>query len=212
VQALRQDHDDLHDAHLREAARVLALPLDVNRLRWHPFGVYAVPLGPRTDAHGTWSRRLHVWHPLARPVGEASPYGVHTHSGRARSHVLVGALRHHLYEFAPDADGAWRRARLTRPAGRARLVAHASATTGAGTTHTLPPDQPHGVTRPAAAGARCAWAVSLFEQIEDGGGRPFTTWQRTDAPAEPIHASGPADPADVLRASRVEVEQVLASL
>lgn len=200
---LRHDRDAHHVEHLDEAARALRLPLDVNRLRWHPFGVYSLPLGPRTEGGVTWSRRLHVWHPQARPVGEASPYGVHTHSGTARSHVLVGALHHHLYAFAHD-NGAWRRAELGRPTGPARLVAHVQATTPAGTTHTLPADQPHSVTK--APGL----AMSLFEQVTPGSGHPFTTWQRTDIKPERLDLSGPVDAATALRDAKRSVEVQLA--
>jgi hypothetical protein len=193
-------------AHLGEACRVLSLPLDVNRLRWHPFGVYTVALGKRTGADGTgWSRRLHVWHPDAEPVGDASPYGVHTHSGLARSHVLAGTLHHHLYAFSPDPDGIW----LRRPGGGAaleRLDAHVWAPTRAGTTHTLPADRPHGVSKPPG------FAVSLFEQAGDGAGQPFTTWQRIDVAAESLLHVGPVDAGDVLREARAVVESALAQV
>lgn len=182
---VRHDPDLAHDAHGAEALRVLALPLEVNGLHWHPFGVFTVPLAKRTDADGTWSRRLHVWHPVAKPVGEASAYGVHTHSGTARSHVLVGALHHHLYAFEADPDGAWQRAVLGVPEGRATRVGHVQATTEAGVTHTLPANRPHGVTKPDG------FAISLFEQLDGPTEQPFTTWQRTDVSEEPLVRQAP---------------------
>lgn len=177
--------DALHGEHLAEARRVLALPLQESGLHWHPFGVYVIPMAKRVVDGVAWSRRLHVWHPLARPVGESSPYGVHTHSGTARSHVVVGALHHHLFEFAPDPDGKWQEATLGDPIGRSRLVGRVQATTSAGMVHTLPPDTPHAVTKPEGL------AVSLFEQVGKKEARPFTTWQRLDVPAEALLRQGP---------------------
>lgn len=197
---LQHAPDEQHLPHLEEARRVLALPAGASGLHWHPFGVYAVPLARRTVDGCVWSRRLHLWHPEATPVGEASPYGVHTHSGTARSHVLAGTLQHHLYHFEPDGDGAWQRAALGVPEGPAALVAHAEAPTHAGVTHTLPAHQPHGVgKRPAV------FAVSLFEQVDEAGGPPFTTWQRTDVPAEALVTRPPVDVGRV----RVEALAVL---
>jgi hypothetical protein len=181
------------DAHVGEAARVLALPLDVNNLRWHPFGLYSLPLASRTDAGGAiWSRRLHVWHPEAKPVGESSPYGVHTHSGTARSHVLVGTLRHHLYEFDADPAGNWQRAALSVPEGNARLTHHIHDHTTAGTTHTLPKDQAHGVTKEPGS-----FAISLFEQRGGEKEQDFTTWQRMDLKAEELLRAGPLPVIDI---------------
>lgn len=177
---VRHDPNPALDAHVAESRRVLGLPIDVNGLHWHPFGVFTVPLAKRTDAQGTWSRRLHLWHPGAKPVGEASAYGVHTHSGTARSHVLVGALHHHLYAFEADPEGIWKRAALGVPEGQATLVGHVQATTRVGMTHTLPADHPHGVTKPDG------WAISLFEQLDGPARQPFTTWQRTDVPEESL--------------------------
>ncbi len=179
-------------AHRHEAQRVLELPVEVSGLRWHPFGVYTMPLASRTDAEGrTWSRRLHVWHPEGTPVGEASPYGVHTHSGTARSHVLAGSLHHHLYAFDEDPEGAWQKAALGEPVGRAALRHHIWAPTRAGTTHTLPANQPHGVTKPPG------FALSLFEQLDTNTADVFTTWQRTDVPAEPLVRAAPVAPRQV---------------
>jgi len=195
--------DAARAAHLEEARRVLALPLSANALRWHPFGVYAIPLARRGLDGQVWSRRLHLWHPDAEPVGERSPYGVHTHTGRARSHVLVGTLHHHLYAFAADEDGAWQRAALGVPEGRAAMLAHVQAPTPAATTHELPADHPHGVTKPPG------WAVSLFEQMESPGGSAFTTWRRLGGEPEEPDLRGPVPPGEVLREARALVEQAL---
>lgn len=204
VEPLRHDPDPAHAAHLEEVRRVLALPLEVTGFRWHPFGVYTAPLAKRSDAAGTWSRRLHVWHPAARPVGPASPYGIHTHSGMARSHVVVGTIHHHLYDFVADADGVWQRARLGTPEGPASLSAHVWGPTTQGMTHTFPKDQPHGVTKPDG------WAVSLFEQLDGPTEQPFTTWQRTDVPAEELERTGPVPAKTVLQEARSVVDQALA--
>jgi hypothetical protein len=200
---LQHAPDEQHLPHLVEALRVLSLPLDVNGLHWHPFGVYGVPLARRVDADAVYSRRLHLWHPEAVPVGETSLYGVHTHSGAAHSHVLVGALQHHLYDFVDDADGVWKRCaradtRMTT------LRAHLQAPTSAGVTHTLPAHQAHGVSKPPG------WAISLFEQREEGRQAPFTTWQRTDAPDEELQAVGPVPRSQVLGEARGLVEEALA--
>lgn len=192
--------DSLHVAHLEEARRVLALPLREGGLHWHPFGVFTVPLAKRTVDGTAFSRRLHVWHPDARPVGEASPYGVHTHTGAARSHVLAGALQHHLYAFRPDGDGTWRRSPGQE---LASLEAHAQAATPAGTTHSFPAHQPHGV------GTRGAFSISLFEQSVAGRGPPFTTWQRTDVEPEPLVHDAPVAPRHVLEEARGVVEAAL---
>lgn len=176
--------------HLAEAVRVLSLPVEVTGLRWHPFGVYTLPLAKRTRPDGTWSRRLHVWHPSGEPVGEASPYGVHTHSGPARSHVLLGRLCHHLYAFE-EADGPWRRT-LDGQTSPAALTGHVSAFTATGMTHDLPKDRPHGVTRPGGL------AISLFEQRDGPVDQPFTTWQRTDLAPQGL-VRRPPTPVDQVR-------------
>lgn len=181
MEPLQHAPDDRHLPHLEEARRVLALPIGASGLHWHPFGVYTIPMARRTVDGRVWSRRLHLWHPEAVPVGEASPYGVHTHSGTARSHVLAGTLQHHLYEFEADGDGVWSKSALGGGGPtRASLLGHLQAPTVAGVTHTLPAHQPHGVSKPPG------FAVSLFEQVEGEGGPPFTTWQRTDVPAEAL--------------------------
>ncbi len=203
VDAPRHDPDLLHDHHVRDARRVLALPVEVTGLRWHPFGLFTMPLPKRTDARGTWSRRLHVWHPDGRPVGEASPYGVHTHSGPARSHVLLGALEHHLYAFEEDPQGVWQRACLGRGEGNASLVGHTQATTRAGTTHSLPANQPHGVTKGDGL------ALSLFEQLDGPKAQEFTTWQRTDVPAEELVRRGPVPPSQAALEALVALDSVL---
>ncbi len=184
-----QAPDTAHAEHLEQARRVLALPVEASRLHWHPFGVFTIPMAKRRDGDRTWSRRLHIWHPAGVPVGPASAYGVHTHSGPANSHVLVGSLFHHLYAFAPASDGIW----LRCPGDdRWDLVAHAKETTEAGTTHSLPKDHPHGVSK------RDGWAISLFEQLDGPTDMPFTTWRRTDVPEEPLVRQGP-EPADAVR-------------
>ncbi len=203
-----------HHEHLLAARRVLELPIEVSRLHWHPFGLYTIPLAKRredeTDGGRIWSRRLHIWHPLATPVGEASPYGVHTHTGTAASHVLVGTLHHHLYDFEPDADGIWQRAALGVPEGRATLRGHLQAPTVAGQTHTLPAHQPHGVSKPPG------FAMSLFEQLDEpknpGHAAEFTTWQRTDVPAEPLLKTGPVPLAAVQREALLVVDAAIATL
>lgn len=196
--------DAAHDAHLEEARRVLTLPLAVSGLRWHPFGLYTAPLARRERDGSTWSRRLHIWHPDAKPVGEASAYGVHTHTGPAESHVLVGSLRHHLYDFAAG-DGAWDCRPLGADARSARLVAHVSAVTRHGTTHALPAHQPHGVSKDAP------FAISLFEQRDDATDRatPFTTWRRTDVPAEELVRTPPVPVATVLQEARAALDEAL---
>lgn len=179
---LQHARDPHHLDHLEEARRVLALPPDASGFHWHPFGVFAIPLPRRVHGDRVWVRRLHVWHPETTPVSELSIYGVHTHSGTAKSHVVAGTLTHHLYSFRPDEDGIWRE--CAKGATRmASLVAHVEGPTHQGTTHTLPPNHPHGVSKPPG------FAVSLFEQVEPGPGEhgaPFTTWQRTDVPAEAL--------------------------
>ncbi len=200
---IRHDPDEAHIAHLQSARRMLALPIEVSRLHWHPFGVYTIPMAKRLDGDATWSRRLHIWHPSGTPVGEASPYGVHTHSGTARSHVLAGTLFHHVYDFEADPDGAWDRAALGDPEGRATLVAHEQAATGAGVTHTLPANQPHGVSKPPG------FAISLFEQLDGPTEQPFTTWQRNNVPAEPLVLKAPVPLAQVLREATLVLEQAL---
>lgn len=188
--------------HLEEARRVLALPIDANGLEWHPFGTYAVPLARRVDGDEAWVRRLHLWHPETTPVGETSIYGVHTHSGLASSHVLVGTLQHHLYAFEPAEDGAWREASRDGTA-YAQLTAHLQGPTIAGTTHTFPAHQAHGVSKPPG------YAISLFEQREEPRTKPFTTWQRLDGPEEGLLEHAPIDPVRVLREARVLVEEAL---
>lgn len=200
-----QAPDEAHGAHLELARRMLHLPVAASNLHWHPFGVYTIPMAPRTSDDETWSRRLHVWHPQAKPVGEASPYGVHTHSGPARSHVVVGTLHHHLYQFQADPEGLWQRACLGTPEGRATLLAHAQAATQAGTTHSLPKDHPHGVTKPPGL------AISVFEQLDGPTDQPFTTWQRTDVPAEELVRRGPVDVETVRREALGAVERRLAT-
>ncbi|MGB1696839.1 MAG: hypothetical protein ACPHK8_00395 [Thermoplasmatota archaeon] len=179
--------------HVAEAIRVLQLPTEVSGLHYHPFGVYSVPLAKRTDEEGTWSRRLHLWHPEATPVGEASPYGVHTHSGPARSHVLYGSLYHHLYQFEADAAGVWQRACLGEPEGRATLLDHVFAETRTGQTHSFPANHAHGVTKPDG------WSISLFSQLDGPTTQEFTTWQRTDVSAEPLLRKGPVPVTEVAR-------------
>jgi hypothetical protein len=198
---VRHDPDPWHQRHLEEAVRVLSLPVAATRMHWHPFGVYAIPLAKRSDGERTWSRRLHIWHPEA-PSPPPSPYGVHTHSGMARSNVLLGSLHHHLYAFAPDANGPWR---VANPGmeGRARLVAHAWAATQAGTAHTLPADHPHGVTKPPGL------AVSLFEQVDNGGGQPFTTWQRQDVSAQELQKRGPVPVASAQQLALLALQERL---
>lgn len=186
--------------HLLQVARVLALPQEVSGLHWHPFGVYTIPMSKRRDGDATWSRRLHLWHPQAKPVGEASPYGVHTHSGEARSHVLVGSLFHHLYAFRADGDGVWYEDPTDR---QASLVAHVWEETRAGMTHSLPKDHPHGVTKPDG------WAISLFEQRDGPAEMPFTTWRRTDVPAEELVRRGPVPLDAVLREARLLIDQAI---
>lgn len=193
-------------AHLLEARRILSFPVEVSRLHWHPFGLYTLPLAKRSQEDGTWSRRLHLWHPAATPVGEASPYGVHTHSGTAKSHVLAGALQHHLYEFEEDPVGVWQRAALGVPEGRATLVGHIQAPTLAGMTHTLPANHPHGVTKPPGL------AVSLFEQIGEEKSQPFTTWQRTDVPAEVLVREPPVPVQTVQREALAVLDQAVLAL
>ena len=185
------------DEHVAEAIRVLELPLEVNGLHYHPFGVYSVPLAKRTDEEGAWSRRLHLWHPDAVPVGEASPYGVHTHSGPARSHVLVGSLFHHLYRFEADVGGVWQRARLGEPEGMATLCEHVCATTETGQTHVFPANHAHGVSKPDG------WSISLFSQLDGPTTQAFTTWQRTDVPAEPLLRAPPV-PVGVVQAEALQ--------
>jgi hypothetical protein len=207
MEPLQQVPDPAHAAHLEAARRVLALPVEASGLHWHPFGVYAAPLARRTDPDGrVWSRRLHLWHPDARPVGPASPYGVHTHTGDAASHVLVGRLQHHLYRFRDDPDGTWKRAELGEVRGNASLVAHLEGTTPAGTVHRFPAHHPHGV-------GKCAdFAVSLFEQAETARATPFTTWQRLDMEAEPLEKVGPLSVGDALREARQWVDEALYAL
>ena len=181
----------VHD-HVAQARRVLELPVEVSGLRWHPFGVYTLPLSKRTDARGrTWSRRLHVWHPEAEPVGETSAYGVHTHSGEAHSHVLGGTLEHHLYQFREDPAGIWHTAVVDGPSWTSTLQGHLHASTRAGTTHVLPAQQPHGVSTPHG------FAISLFEQIDTPGPSEFTTWRRTDLPETPLVRTPPVPVAQV---------------
>jgi hypothetical protein len=170
--------------HLETARKLLVLPIAASGLHWHPFGLFTIPMAKRSLEDMRWSRRLHLWHPEAIPVGEASPYGVHTHSGDAASHVLVGALEHHLHQFVPDADGAWTE-QPTDGGRRASRTAHVQASTVSGMTHRLPADQPHGVSKNGA------WAISLFEQKDARGTLPFTTWQRNDVPAEELVRTPP---------------------
>jgi hypothetical protein len=147
-------------------------------------------------------RRLHLWHPDATPVGPASPYGVHTHSGKASSHVLVGALHHHLYAFRPEEDGQWLES--SRDGRRhATLTDHVQGTTAAGMTHTFPAHHPHGVGKPPG------FSVSLFEQREEGRAAPFTTWQRLGVAAEPLLDAGPVDVRTVRREALALVEEAL---
>lgn len=199
---LVQARDSDPIGHLEVARKALALPIEASRLHWHPFGVYTLPLGKKDG----WSRRLHVWHPSGTPVGEASPYGVHTHSGQARSHVLTGTLHHHLYAFEADAEGIWQRACLGEPEGRATLLAHAWRPTEAGMTHTLPKDTPHGVTKPDGL------AVSLFAQEDGPTEQPFTTWQRMDVPAEELVRQAPAPLETVRREAWSAIEARLHTL
>jgi hypothetical protein len=182
---VRREPNTRFGEHLAEAVRVLELPIKASRLHWHPFGVYSIPLAKRTDDEGSWSRRLHIWHPSATPVGESSPYGVHTHSGPAKSHVLIGSLYHHLYKFSPDDNGIWQRACLGAPEGRATLVDHVWAESTACQTHSFPANHAHGVTKPDGI------AVSLFAQLDGPTEQEFTTWQRTDVPAEELVQKGP---------------------
>lgn len=190
MEVRREPNPRFHE-HVAEAIRVLELPIEVSGLHWHPFGVYSIPLAKRTDEEGTWSRRLHIWHPSGTPVGEASPYGVHTHSGPARSHVLVGSLFHHLYQFKPDSEGVWERACLGKPEGRAALVDHVWAETLSEQTHSFPANHAHGVTKPPGL------AVSLFSQLDGPTVQEFTTWQRTDVSAEELVKKGPTPLAQV---------------
>ncbi len=186
---LRQGRSD-QAGHVAEALRVLELPIEVSGMHWHPFGVYTIPLAKRTGPDGTWSRRMHIWHPSGTPVGPASPYGVHSHTGDALSHVLAGAVHHHLYAFRDDPEGAWQ----VEPDGhRASLVAHSTETTTAGMWHSFPADHAHGVTKDPEV-----MAVSLFAQRDEKGTRPFTTWQRIDLPAEELVRRSPA-PLDKVR-------------
>jgi hypothetical protein len=186
IVAIAHAPNPAHHEHVVHARRVLELPVDVSALRWHPFGVYTLPLGKRTDDAGRlWSRRMHVWHPDAIPVGETSAYGVHTHSGEAHSHVLIGALEHHLYEFEKDDSGIWHTAVVDGPEWRSTLRVHMQAPTPAGTTHILSAQQPHGVTTPHG------FAISLFEQLDTPGPSDFTTWRRTDLPETPLVRTPP---------------------
>jgi hypothetical protein len=171
-------------------------------MHWHPFGVYAIPMAKRHADGQSWSRRLHLWHPEARPVGIASPYGVHTHSGTAQSHVLLGALHHHLYSFAEDADGAWRMAN-PKEQGKARLLEHAWGETIGGQTHVLPANQPHGVTKPPG------FAVSLFEQLDGEVAQPFTTWQCLEMDPEELEKEGPVSVGEARREAMAMVEETL---
>ncbi len=200
---LQHAPDPAHREHLEEARRVLALPIAASGLRWHPFGVYVIPLARRHIEGHDRVRRLHLWHPNAKPVGPASPYGVHTHTGTAYSHVLIGALHHYLYEFCEDPDGVWLRTALGGQARRETLTAHAQATTTQAMLHTLPAHQPHSVSKPPGL------AISLFEQVEQPAGEPFTTWQRQDMPAEELVRKPPVPLAQVLAEMRLAVEQTL---
>ncbi len=181
---------------------MLALPISESGMHWHPFGVYTIPMAKRTAGDATWSRRLHIWHPEATPVGEASPYGVHTHSGVAQSHVLAGTLFHHLYAFEPDAEGVWHEA-PTDGGRRATLLSHLQAATKAGVTHTLPANQAHGVSKPPG------FAISLFEQEDGPTVQPFTTWQRTDVAAEELVLRPPVPVSQVWREATAVLEQAL---
>ncbi len=189
MQTVQQAPDHHWAQHLEEARRVLSLPVQASGLRWHPFGVYVAPLARRRiDGHDR-VRRLHVWHPEAKPVGPASPYGVHTHTETAFSHVIAGALDHHLYGFQTD-QGPWIETPLGGTPRPAALLWHSQATTTAGTTHTLPAHQPHSVSKPPGPPG---FAISLFEQIDGPKEAPFTTWQRTDTPPEPLVRTPPVD-------------------
>lgn len=201
--ALQHVHNPALHEHVAQARRVLELPVEVSGLRWHPFGVYTLPLSKRADDEGrSWSRRLHVWHPAAEPVGESSAYGVHTHSGEAHSHVLVGALEHHLYDFARDADGIWRTAVVEGDQWRSTLKGHFHAPTRAGTTHILLAQQPHGVTTPHG------FAISLFEQLDTPGPSEFTTWRRTDLPETPLVRTPPVPVGQVQHEALVALDAV----
>ncbi len=190
ILALQQGRSNQSD-HVAEALRVLELPVQASGLHWHPFGVFTIPLAKRQRPDGTWSRRLHIWHPAGKPVGPASPYGVHSHTGDAVSHVLVGAVEHHLYSFRDDPDGVW----AVEPDGRrASLMAHASKQTRAGMWHAFPADHAHGVTKEPAE-----FAVSLFEQVAGTSQRPFTTWQRVDGEPEQLVRRAPVDLESVRR-------------
>lgn len=202
MEPLLHARDSAHLEHLEEARRVLALPIEVSGLHWHPFGVFAIPLAKRHADGQVWVRRLHIWHPETTPVGETSPYGVHTHSGTAKSHVLTGTLHHHLYDFSADEAGVWLESSKAGQR-RATLQAHIQGPTTAGTTHTLPANHPHGVSKPPG------FAISLFEQLEEGRSQPFTTWQRTDAPAEVLVDRAPVDPQRVLVEARLKIEEAL---
>ncbi len=192
--------------HLQECVRVLGLPLDASGMHWHPFGVYTIPLARRTRENQTWSRRLHIWHPSATPVGPASPYGVHTHTGTGVSHVLVGALHHHLYAFEPMPGGTWRK----QPDDvLCTLVAHVQETTVAGETHMFGAHQPHGVSKPPGL------AISLFEQLEDPDVRavaPFTTWQDESLPEEALVRTPPAPLALVQQDALAALDQAVCRL
>ncbi|MBW3584103.1 MAG: hypothetical protein KY455_13510 [Euryarchaeota archaeon] len=194
--------DPDHRSHLEEAARILALPAEASGFEWHPFGVFGIPLAKRVLGDKVWSRRLHVWHPEATPVGETSVYGVHTHSGQATSHVLVGTLHHHLYDFVVAEDGVWLEA---SPAGKtqATLRTHLQGPTTAGVLHVLPADQAHGVTKPPG------FAISLFEQLEEGRPKAFTTWRHLQGPQEELVLRPPVDPKRALREARAVVEEAL---
>lgn len=203
MEPLRHDADLLHLDHLNVAQRVLALPVAASGLHWHPFGVYTIPLARRVADDGrAFSRRLHLWHPQGVPVGEASLYGVHTHSGEAQSHVLAGTLHHHLYDFEAEPDGIWRE-RLNGAERMATLRAHVWGPTATGVTHTLPAEHAHGVSKPPG------WAISLFEQHEEGRGQRFTTWQRTDVDEEELVGVGPVPRGQVLEEARALIEEAL---
>jgi hypothetical protein len=199
---LHHARDPAYLAHLEEARRVLALPVEASGLHWHPFGVFAIPLARRVVDGAVWSRRLHLWHPEATPVGETSPYGVHTHSGTATSHVLAGTLHHHLYAFREEEDGNWRQASRAGET-RAVLRDHVEGATDEGMLHTLPGNQAHGVSKPPG------FAISLFEQLEEGRRDPFTTWQRLDAPAEALVTRAPVDLKRVLKEARGLIEEAI---
>lgn len=194
--------DPDHRSHLEEAARILALPAEASGFAWHPFGVFGIPLARRVDGGRTWSRRLHVWHPETTPVGETSQYGVHTHSGTATSHVLVGTLHHHLYAFVADEDGVWLES-SRRGSRHATLRAHVQGPTDAGVLHVLPANHPHGVSKPPG------FAISLFEQLEEGRAEPFTTWRHLEGPQEELVTRAPVDPKRALREARAVVEEAL---